>query len=85
MRRLIGSWIVPTEKSPRSAAESLPSVETSESSSVFADAPGYVAVTEMLGGAMLGYWATGKLVMQSTPTTVRMMAILIEKGSVSKS
>src|ERR1700722_18968585 len=44
------------------------------SSSVFAEAPGYVAVTEMLGGAILGYCATGRLLIDNTPSTIRMMA-----------
>src|SRR5690606_17735663 len=38
-----------------------------ESTSTFADAPGYVAVTEICGGATLGYCATGSSGMTSKP------------------
>src|SRR5882757_1386350 len=45
------------------------------SSSVFADAPGYVDVTVMVGGAMLGYCAIGKRKIDSAPASMITSAI----------
>src|SRR6185436_13134918 len=45
------------------------------SSSVLADAPGYVAITEMVGGAMLGYCAMGRLVIESAPASMITIAM----------
>ncbi len=45
------------------------------SSTVFAEAPGYVAVMLIAGGAMLGYCAMGRLVIESAPASIMMMAM----------
>src|SRR5258708_36307530 len=42
---------------------------------VSADAPGSVTVIETAGGAMLGYCATGRLVMDSAPAIIKMIAM----------
>src|ERR1700757_1114910 len=44
-------------------------------STVSASAPTYVPFTAISGGTMLGYWATGRLRKETTPTITMMMAI----------
>ncbi len=48
---------------------------TTVSCTVCAEAPGYVTVMEMEGGAMLGYCATGSFLIARIPVRVMMMAI----------
>src|SRR4030081_1644557 len=48
---------------------------TTVSCTVCADAPGYVTVMAMEGGAMLGYCATGSFRIASIPARVMMMAM----------
>src|SRR5512138_3957927 len=45
------------------------------SSSVFAEAPGYVVVTATVGGAMAGYCDTGKDRIEIAPAIITMMAM----------
>ena len=42
---------------------------------VLAEAPGYIALMAIVGGAMLGYWATGNWKMDNSPASIRMMAM----------
>src|SRR5260221_3738619 len=44
-------------------------------STVFADAPGYVALIWIDGGAMVGYCATGSWKIDAMPASIRMIAI----------
>ena len=44
-------------------------------STVFADAPGYVALICTAGGAMVGYCAIGNVKTDAIPASIRMMAI----------
>src|SRR5438105_10205887 len=44
-------------------------IESTVSSSVCADAPGYTVDTTMVGGATVGYCAIGSLVMETLPIT----------------
>src|SRR3979490_1985705 len=48
---------------------------TTVSCTVCAEAPGYVTVIAMEGGAMLGYCATGSFLIARMPARVMMMAI----------
>src|SRR3569832_1766848 len=50
-------------------------MESTVSSSVCADAPGYTAETTIVGGATVGYCATGNLVMDTAPITRMKSAI----------
>ncbi len=45
------------------------------SCTVWADAPGYMALIEICGGAMGGYWETGRVSMASSPASMMIMAI----------
>ena len=45
------------------------------SSIVFAEAPGYAAVTLIAGGTMLGYCAMGSRTIESAPATMMRMAM----------
>src|SRR5215813_6957623 len=48
-----------------------------ESTRTLALAPGYAMETYTVGGAMLGYWAIGSVLIPSTPRNRRMMEITI--------
>src|SRR5512143_1339128 len=45
------------------------------SSTVFAEAPGYMALMAIWGGAIAGYWETGSLKMASPPASMMTMAM----------
>ncbi len=53
------------------------------SSSVFADAPGYLAVMLIVGGAMAGYCATGSVAIASAPAS--MMTIAMTQAKTGRS
>src|SRR4030065_312453 len=46
---------------------------------VWADAPGYMALMVICGGAMGGYWETGRILIASRPASMTMMAITTAK------
>ena len=46
---------------------------------VSASAPGYVAITRTVGGVMSGYWATGSVLIVSTPASSITTARTMEK------
>src|SRR5882672_7447826 len=50
-----------------------------ESPTVFASAPGYVVVTWMVTGVMLGYCSTGRFFMQTSPAITMMVDITVAK------
>jgi len=59
--------------------------EVTVSCKISAEAPAYVAVTEIEGGAMLGYWATGNLVIARAPiSTMRMETTQAKTGRSMK-
>src|SRR6266702_4021840 len=45
------------------------------SCTVWAEAPGYVALMAICGGAMGGYWETGSFLIAKRPTSITMMAM----------
>ena len=45
------------------------------SCTVWAEAPGYVALTRMAGDATSGYWETGRLTMEMAPASMITRAI----------
>ena len=54
-----------------------------ESSTIFADAPGYEALIEIVGGAMSGYCAIGKLGIAKLPAS--MITIAITHAKIGRS
>src|SRR4030042_1418552 len=49
------------------------------SCTVWADAPGYIAFMVICGGAIGGYWETGRVLIASRPASMTMMAITTAK------
>ena len=45
------------------------------SCTVWAEAPGYMALMVICGGAMGGYWETGRVLMAKRPPSITMMAM----------
>ena len=45
------------------------------SCTVWAEAPGYMALMVICGGAIGGYWETGRVLIASRPASMTMMAI----------
>src|SRR5512138_3829402 len=45
------------------------------SCTVWAEAPGYMALMEICGGAMGGYWETGSVLIASRPASMTIMAM----------
>src|SRR5512140_978789 len=48
---------------------------TTESSTVFADAPGYMARIPIEGGAIGGYWEIGRFTIAMTPASIMAIAM----------
>jgi hypothetical protein len=72
-----------TNRSPSRPLSFCSMICVTVSSSVWADAPGYVALIAMVGGAIAGYCETGSARIDSTPAS--MMVIAITHAKIGRS